>query len=936
MMIAFSRYSLLSCFYFFLFSVSFGQNWQPLSDASIARWLPGGLLLEDKLYVLSGFTSENGFDEKIIPSFEVYDIPTDSWTTLTHMPLSKYESSLDEAGVTHTANVLVNDSIWVIGGRTGDHPGPVTEEVWIYDTKTDVWHAGPDLPRPIANGYCVNIGRTLHYIGGFFNACSGMSEKHYTLDLDAWQANPSSVSWEDYRAPLPVGRAHISVVALGGKIYAFGGEDNHDCCYGGLPCRTDLKDVFVYDVETDVWTTMPDLPYARSHSELASFALDGKVVQVGSEVHSTISKTTLQFDPSTGLWTEATDWEFPELIMAPAVGIYKDSLIITHGGYPARGDPKTTAQYTKITRNPNYEIGWGKDTLDFWVYQGLSATQKALAWTLSGALDAELDLETPVSWITKPGIVSLDLVGRRIPIEVNSNGLAEGSYFAKLILKGNGPDVVDPAVSVAFSPDTIVVKLTVGQSPDGVVLMEQTNVCDKVEVGSSHTFPVEVMTPGANAINLNAASFSNSEFVLSGALPSSIPAGGSQTINVTFTPSAYGSLNSSFTLNHDGNGGFTQIDLGCRAIPTCIVPSDWVSTSLGSPAIEGSACVTDQSWRISAAGNNIWSTKDQGHFIAKEVSGDGDMIFKVNWATEQDEDTKIGIMFRNSLDESSANVFLRINPNHHLAIQYRPGDGQNTYKEIAIGYYPPHWLKLDRQGDVYTAYESEDGINWSLLNNSDNPVTVELNTTIYAGIAFTSHNTSALAEAEIEGMQLNFNNAVFPVVLNAFEAELIDGSVLLEWKVELEENFSHYEVERRTENNTGFRTVGVVSAEGKDTYQSWDSRPEPGSNVYRLAMHDIDGTIAYSDQIEVEVGAPNAFAVRMIEGLQAMEMIWFAESADAKLRLMDITGRQLWLRNKELHTDNKYMLNLPGLSPGYYVIEANWNGRFRRKLFLIK
>ncbi|MDW3647876.1 MAG: kelch repeat-containing protein [Bacteroidia bacterium] len=922
----------------FISSSSWGQNWQSLSSASDARWLAGGLRLEDKFYVLSGFTLINN-KEFIVNSLEVYDISNDAWTSLTPMPISKYETDPTEAGVTHTTNVLVSDTIWVLGGRTGKNPGPVTEEVWLYDIKTDNWSAGPDLPIPLANGYCVNIGRTLHYIGGFFNACTGMSYKHYTFDIDAWLADPVNAKWEDYRAPLPEGKAHLSVVALGGKIYAFAGELNHDCCPGSPvypPCREDQKDGYVYDLETDVWTPLPDLPYIRSHAELNSFALDGKVYQVGSETGVTTSKTTLVYDPALGTWSEEASWEFPNTIHLPAVTVYKDSLIVSHGGNPSRGVSSTITQYTQINRSPVYELGWGKDTLDFWVYQGLSAKQKVLAWTLSAKLLANLNSETTTSWLSAPATINLDVTASKIPVEVNSSGLASGTYYSNLILSGNGEDVVDPSISVPFSPDTIVVKLTVGPSPDGVLLMEQEGSCEEIELGTTATIPVKVFTPGATPISLTASSLSDASFNLANPLPATLPANGEALVDINFSPTATGNFSPTFNINHSGSGASSSVVLNCEAIPPCVDPPNWVDVPLGTPTIPGSACQTGNIIRMSAGGNNIWSRNDEGRFFATQVSGDGEMIIKVNSATEADEDTKIGIMFRESLDDDAANVFFLINPNHYLTIQYRPGTGQGSYREIAIGYYPPHWLKLVRQGNVYTPYESEDGITWNIFNNNDIPINLNLKDTLYAGIAFTSHDENVETFAELESVSVNFSQTIFPVVLESFEGKLMDRSALLNWKVSLEENFSHYEVQRKTDYDLDYQSLGIVNAAGKSTYEFWDRDLQIGKNVYRLAMLDIDGQVEYSRTIELELDQANAFDARIINELQSLELKWYAPSIAGSIGLIDITGKHIWKKGRDFRQGARDIIPLPGLSAGYYVLEVKWEGRSQRKLVLLK
>lgn len=913
----------------------YSQTWNNLSDASIPRWLPHGLLDNDKLFVLSGFVEY----EVIIPSFEVYDIPTDTWTTLTPMPISKYESDTTEAGVTHMASILIDHTIWVFGGRAGTHPGPVTEEVWIYDIATDTWAPGPDLPKELSSGYCVNAGRTFHYVGGFFNACNGLQDSyHFTLDFDDWLADPST-SWENNRKPLPRPRSHVSVAHMAGKIYVFGGEHGHDYCYSDQPQQgIDLTEVDVYDIETDIWTILPDLPYARSHAEGMTFPLDGRIYQVGSEVSATTSETTLMYDPDLGIWIELPDWEFPETIMAPAVGVYRDSLYITHGGYPGRNDPKSFTKYKTITRSPVYELGWNADTLDFWVYAGLPADQKTFLWTKTGSIRADLELESPATWLSFADSVDLDIAGIRTNIAVNSTGLASGTYFANVILQGSAPDVVDPSITAVYTSDTLVVRLTVGPSPDGILLLDQSDLCEKIEVGNSITFPLDILTPGAASISLSSSSFSNaSNFALMGSLPSLLAANAHDSIYVTFTPDSAGPFSSVFTVNHLGTGNSTDILLTCDAIPPCELPTDWVEVPLGTPNLIGSACVTGDTYRMTAAGNNIWSGDDEGHFLATQVSGDGEMILKVNWVTEQnDDDAKVGIMFRESLDEDAKNAFICLNPEKAIKFQYRDNTGNGTQKVENKGFYPPHWMRLTRVGNTFTAYHSEDGVTWSLVNDGKNPQTFAMNDTIYAGIAFTSHDVNNLSEAEIQFVSVNFNNVVFPVQLAGFDAELKDRDVQLRWEAASEENFSHYEIQRKSLTSETYEPLAMIPGAGLPVYLAWDHDPLIGMNTYRLVMHDVDGGIAYSDQVAISFEPSQVLSIRKSPGIQAIELAWSGQSTESTVTLMDITGREVMQKSQELQAGQSHLVNIPGLSSGYYLVEVKWNGKAVRKLVRIE
>ena len=50
------------------------------------------------------------------------------------------------------------------------------------------------------------------------------------------------------------------------------------------------------------------------------------------------------------------------------------------------------------------------------------------------------------------------------------------------------------------------------------------------------------------------------------------------------------------------------------------------------------------------------------------------------------------------------------------------------------------WVRLTRVGDLFTGYSSSDGVNWTAVGSG----TLAMGSTIYLGLAVTSHNASAL------------------------------------------------------------------------------------------------------------------------------------------------------------------------------------------------
>ena len=61
-----------------------------------------------------------------------------------------------------------------------------------------------------------------------------------------------------------------------------------------------------------------------------------------------------------------------------------------------------------------------------------------------------------------------------------------------------------------------------------------------------------------------------------------------------------------------------------------------------------------------------------------------------------------------------------------------------------VGTRAPYWVRVRRIGNVFTAYVSPDGHTWRQHGNS---VTITMGSTVYAGLAVTSHLDGTLATA---------------------------------------------------------------------------------------------------------------------------------------------------------------------------------------------
>jgi hypothetical protein len=303
-----------------------GVSLKSVAPLPFAREEGQGATFNGKYYVFGGlFTDSNG---KFLATSRVdmYNPATNAWTRMNDMP----------EPITHAAVVQVSDTqAWFIGGYLGNHPGPGTTHVWIYDSTTDTWTAGPDLPAPrgAGGGGMITtstpdptdptlppiVDQQIHFFGGRDYNRDTDETDHWVFDLNA-----PDLGWQT-RAPLPSPRNHLSGAVIDGKLYAIAGQQLEE---GSSINQSEMD---VYDPSTDTWSRAADLPLPLSHVHQSTLVYDNKIITVGGElVHNTSADQILMYDPTKNLWSIIG--YLPSARRALMAGIVNGQLIAT-GGY---------------------------------------------------------------------------------------------------------------------------------------------------------------------------------------------------------------------------------------------------------------------------------------------------------------------------------------------------------------------------------------------------------------------------------------------------------------------------------------------------------------------------------------------------------------------------------------------------------------------------
>jgi hypothetical protein len=164
---------------------------------------------------------------------------------------------------------------------------------------------------------------------------------------------------------------------------------------------------------------------------------------------------------------------------------------------------------------------------------------------------------------------------------------------------------------------------------------------------------------------------------------------------------------------------------------------------------------------MSASGTDIWGTADQFRYAYKQLNGDGFIIARVESVQNTHPWAKAGVMIRSTPDPSSAFANLFMTPGSGCRFQTRATPGGTCTTDDAVttlaAVRSPHWVKLARQGDTFTAYDSNNPATEGWHPLALGPQTISMPATVCIGMSLTSHNANETCVAQFSNVSTNGN-----------------------------------------------------------------------------------------------------------------------------------------------------------------------------------
>jgi hypothetical protein len=173
---------------------------------------------------------------------------------------------------------------------------------------------------------------------------------------------------------------------------------------------------------------------------------------------------------------------------------------------------------------------------------------------------------------------------------------------------------------------------------------------------------------------------------------------------------------------------------------------------------------SDGSIQMSGVGESEY-TSDKLHFAYKQLSGDGSITAKLHSLPTMPPYAWAGLMIRRYLYPTSSYACMNSSADKLRMFAHRTvvsGGAKGVWSDIGAVTFPI-WVKVERKGNDFTGYYSQDGQNWikqpaNELGNSTNPVRITMGSDVYIGLAVTS--TNAIMPTIAEFSDVSFTGAV--------------------------------------------------------------------------------------------------------------------------------------------------------------------------------
>ena len=261
------------------------DTWEGKANMPTVRSNASVSVVDGKIYAIGGskikkIQRPGGFstESEELPTVEMYDPATDTWTQKADMPTPK-----------KTKTCVVDGKIYAIGGWSTANEQSQLETVEVYDPATDAWAKAQSMNHARCSAGISVVNGEIYAMGGIGWPPNRDPSGRYLSALylsNVEVFNPKTNRWRE-RTEMSVPKAAHSTSVIDGKIYVMGGHLQE-----GEKSKT-LSTIEIYDPTTDRWIQESDMLIGKSGH--ATEVVDGQIYIFGGRPPTSVQV----YDPRT-------------------------------------------------------------------------------------------------------------------------------------------------------------------------------------------------------------------------------------------------------------------------------------------------------------------------------------------------------------------------------------------------------------------------------------------------------------------------------------------------------------------------------------------------------------------------------------------------------------------------------------------------------------
>ena len=181
-----------------------------------------------------------------------------------------------------------------------------------------------------------------------------------------------------------------------------------------------------------------------------------------------------------------------------------------------------------------------------------------------------------------------------------------------------------------------------------------------------------------------------------------------------------------------------------------LIPDPWATADLGTAVPNWSTDTYDgQLFTVTGSGQGVQGTADQAHIVYRAIDGDADVIVRVlgMWTTGSGES---GLMLRPSLDANSPVAYIGTTNRNGFVFASRPLAGAAAARSATPDAVGTGWLRLSRQGDLFSSYWAPDKVSWVPVGSD----LISMPSRVYVGMTVSSGSPAASATAMLSDLSI--------------------------------------------------------------------------------------------------------------------------------------------------------------------------------------